>query len=167
MGNATAMMVMDGAMAMPMAMVMAMDSTMATAIEGGTATRWQRQQWVSQWQHDSYNGDGRGDGDGDGWGNSNGNGRGNGNGDGRRNSNAMGTMVMDSPRAMTLDVVMAMQWQRNVQQQRDSNRRPVFITDIRIKEVEIAREYDKGALPLVAMPLLLHGHLLIQGQGFQ
>ena len=35
-----------------------------------------------------------------------------------------------------------------------------------IEEEEIAREYDEGALPLVAMPLLLHAHLLVQGHGF-
>jgi hypothetical protein len=40
------------------------------------------------------------------------------------------------------------------------------LDNIEIKEEEITGEYDKGALPLVAMPLLLHGHLLVQGQGF-
>ena len=44
---------------------------------------------------------------------------------------------------------------------------PVDITGIKIKEEEIARKYDKGALPLVAMPILLYAHLLVQGQGFQ
>jgi hypothetical protein len=41
---------------------------------------------------------------------------------------------------------------------------PAGITNL--GDEEIAREYDKGALPLVAMPLLLHVHLLVQGQGF-
>jgi hypothetical protein len=49
---------------------------------------------------------------------------------------------------------------------RDGDGRPVVFDDIEIEEEEIAREYDEGALPLVAMPLLLHAHLLIQGQGF-
>ncbi len=40
------------------------------------------------------------------------------------------------------------------------------VDDIEIKEEEIAREYDEGALSLVTMPLLLHAHLLVQGQGF-
>jgi hypothetical protein len=49
---------------------------------------------------------------------------------------------------------------------RKAQRRQAIFDDIEIKEEEIGREYDKGALPLVAMPLLLHAHLLIQGQGF-
>ena len=36
-----------------------------------------------------------------------------------------------------------------------------------MEEEEISRKYDEGALPLVAMPLLLHAHLLVQGQGFR
>jgi hypothetical protein len=44
--------------------------------------------------------------------------------------------------------------------------RPVAVDDIKIEEEEIARKYDEGALPLVVMPLLLHAHLLVQGQGF-
>jgi hypothetical protein len=42
--------------------------------------------------------------------------------------------------------------------------RPVVFDDIEIEEEEIVREYDEGALPLVAMPLLQHAHLLVQGQ---
>ncbi len=56
--------------------------------------------------------------------------------------------------------------QRNARWCCDGDGRPVVFDDIEIKEEEIVREYDKGALPLVAMPLLLHVHLLVQGQGF-
>jgi hypothetical protein len=47
---------------------------------------------------------------------------------------------------------------------RDGDGRLVVVDNIEIEEEEIAREYDEGTLPLVAMPLLLHAHLLVQGQ---
>jgi hypothetical protein len=63
--------------------------------------------------------------------------------------------AMDSLRAVAIDGAMVMQGRSNVQRQ----------ANIKIKEEEILRRYDKGALPLVAMPLLLHAHFLIQIQG--
>jgi hypothetical protein len=73
---------------------------------------------------------------------------------------------MDGARARAIDDVTATLRRRNARWWHDGNRRPVVFDDIEIKEEEIAHEYDKGALPLVAMPLLLHAHLLVQGQGF-
>jgi hypothetical protein len=62
---------------------------------------------------------------------------------------------------------MAMLWQHNGDGMRNGNGTGVVITNVEIEEEEIARKYDKGALPLIAMPLLLQVHLLIQGQGFR
>jgi hypothetical protein len=73
---------------------------------------------------------------------------------------------MDGARARAIDGVTAMLRRRNARWCRDGDGRLVVFDDIEVKEEEIAREYDKGALPLVAMPLLLHAHLLVQGQGF-
>jgi hypothetical protein len=73
---------------------------------------------------------------------------------------------MDGARARAIDGVTATLRRRNARWCRDGDGRPVVFDDIEIKEEEIAREYDEGALPLVAMPLLLHAHLLVQGQGF-
>ncbi len=73
---------------------------------------------------------------------------------------------MDQARARAIDGVTATLWQRNARWCCDSDGRPVVFDDIEIEEEEIAREYDEGALPLVAMPFLLHAHLLVQGQGF-
>jgi hypothetical protein len=73
---------------------------------------------------------------------------------------------MDGARARAIDGVKATLRRRNARWLRDGDGRPVVFDDIEIEEEEIAREYDEGALPLVAMPLLLHAHLLVQGQGF-
>jgi hypothetical protein len=73
---------------------------------------------------------------------------------------------MDGARARAIDGVTATLRRRNARWCRDGDGRPVVFDDIEIEEEEIAREYDEGALPLVAMPLLLHSHLLVQGQGF-
>ena len=42
----------------------------------------------------------------------------------------------------------------------------LLLSIIKIKEEVIGSKYDKGVLPLIVMPLLLHADLLIQGQGF-
>ena len=73
---------------------------------------------------------------------------------------------MDGVRARAIDGVTATLRRRNAQWCRNGDGRPVVFDDIEIEEEEIAREYDEGALLLVAMPLLLHAHLLVQGQGF-
>jgi hypothetical protein len=87
---------------------------------------------MAQRQCDGNDGDGRGDSDS--------NGRGNSNGDGRCDGNAMATIAMDSARATAIDGATAMQQQWNVQQQCSGNRMPVVVTNIKIKEEEIARE---------------------------
>ena len=117
-----AMMAMDGTPVM--VMVMAMDGTMATAMEGGTAKQRQQQGWMVQQQCNGKDGNGQGDG----------------NGNGRRVGDAMATTAMDSARAMAIDGARAMQLQRNVQWQCNGNGRPVVVTDIKIKEEEIAHE---------------------------
>ena len=53
-----------------------------------------------------------------------------------------------------------------LRRRRKARRRQAIFDNIEIEEEEIGREYVEGALPLVAMPLLLHAHLLVQGQGF-
>jgi hypothetical protein len=73
---------------------------------------------------------------------------------------------MDGARARAIDGVKATLRRRNARWLRDGDGRLVVFDDIQIEDEEIAREYDEGALPLVAMPLLLHAHLLVQGQGF-
>jgi hypothetical protein len=73
---------------------------------------------------------------------------------------------MDGARARAIDGVTATLWQWNERWWCDGDGRSAVFDDIEIEEEEIAREYDEGALPLVAMPLLLHAHLLVQGQGF-
>jgi hypothetical protein len=73
---------------------------------------------------------------------------------------------MDGVRARAIDGVTATLRRRNARWCRNGDGRPVVFDDIEIEEEEIAHEYDEGALPLVAMPLLLHAHLLVQGQGF-
>jgi hypothetical protein len=70
--NTIATTVMDGA------------TTMATVIDGATATQWQ---WKAQWQYKGNNGNGQRDG----------------NGDGRRSSDAMAMMEMDGATAMAMD----------------------------------------------------------------
>ena len=87
--------------------------------------------------------------------------------DGRRSGNATATMAMDSARATAIDGATVTQQQQNVQRRCISNARLVVVTNIEIEEEEIMHEQDEGALPLVAMPLLLHMHLLVQGQRFQ
>jgi hypothetical protein len=52
----------------------------------------------------------------------------------------MATIAMDSARATAIDGATAMQQQWNVQQQCSGNRMPVVVTNIKIKEEEIARE---------------------------
>ena len=129
------------------ATVMAMDSTRATAMEGAMATRWQQQRWKAQRGRNCGNG--------------NGDGRGDGNGNERRDGNATAKTAMDSARATSINRGAATQQQRNVQWQRGGNGRPVVVADIKIEEEEIARKYDKDALPLIVMALLLHAHLLV------
>ena len=73
---------------------------------------------------------------------------------------------MDGARARAINGVTATLQRRNARWCRDGNGRPVVFDDIEIKEEGIVHECDKGAFPLVAMPLLLHAHLLVQGQGF-
>jgi hypothetical protein len=73
---------------------------------------------------------------------------------------------MDGARARAIDGVTATLRRRNARWCRDGDGRPVVFDNIKIEEEEIARKYDEGALPLIAMPLLLHAHLLVQGQGF-
>jgi hypothetical protein len=73
---------------------------------------------------------------------------------------------MDGARARAIDGVTATLRRRNARWCRNGDRRPVVFDDIEIEEEEIACKYDEGALPLIAMPLLLHAHLLVQGQGF-
>ncbi len=75
---------------------------------------------------------------------------------------------MVSARVTVIDRTTATRRQRNARWLRDGDGRLVVVVDdIEIEEEEIAREYDEGALPLVTMPLLLHAHLLVQGQGFR
>ncbi len=88
--NTTATTVMDGAMAT------------ATAIDGATATQWQRK---ARWQHEGNDG----------------NGRHNGNGDGRRGSNAMAMMAMDGATVMAMDGATETQCRQKAQRQRDGN----------------------------------------------
>ena len=86
----------------------------------------------------------------------------------RHNSDATATTAMVSARATVIDGTTATQRRWNARWLGDGNGwLVVVVDDIEIKEEEITREYDKSALPLAAMPLLLHAHLLIQGQGFQ
>ncbi len=67
-----------------------------------------------------------------------GNGQGNGDGNERRNGDATATTAMDSARAMAINGETATQRQQNVQQKCNGNARPVAITNIEIKEEEIA-----------------------------
>ena len=58
---------------------------------------------------------------------------------------------MDGAWARAIDGVTATLRRRNARWCRDGDGRPVVFDDIEIEEEEIAREYDEGALPLVAM----------------
>ena len=62
---------------------------------------------------------------------------------------------------------MATLWRRNGDGMCNGDGTGVVITNVEIEEEEIARKYDKGARPLVPMPLLLHVHLCVQGRGFR
>ena len=74
---------------------------------------------------------------------------------------------MDSARATAINRATVTRLQWNVQRQRDGNGRPVIVADIKIVDEEIVHKYAEGALLLIVMPLLMHAHLLVQGQGCQ
>ena len=67
----------------------------------------------------------------------------------RRRRKAQRRQAMDRVRARAIDGVTATLRGRNARWCRNGDGRPVVFGDIEIKEEEIAREYDEGALHLV------------------